>query len=125
MDVNNAFLHRTLDHVIYMDQPLGFESSIHPDYFCKLNKAIYGLKQSPRSWFGKISEFLVHNGFVSSNSDASLFVKSCRSKVVVVLVYVDDLIITGDYEEVIVQLNLNLCTRFHVKDLGLLKRFLG
>lgn len=51
--------------------------------------------------------------------------KSCSSKVAVVLVYADDLIITGDYEEVIVQLKVNLCTGFRMKDLGLLKRFLG
>lgn len=125
IDVNNAFLYDTLDHVIYMNQLLGFENSRHPDYVCKLNKAIYGLKQSPRSWFGKIFEFMVHNGFSSCNSDASLFVKSYGPKVVVVLVYVDDLIIIGDYEDEIQQLKSNLRVRFRMKYLGRLKRFLG
>lgn len=125
MDVNNAFLYGTLDHVIYMVQPMGFESKNHPKFVCKLKKALYGLKQSPRSWFGKMAEFLVHNGFQNTNSDASLFVKSCGSQVAVVLVYVDDLIITGNFETEIAQLKENLCTRFRMKDLGKLSRFLG
>lgn len=125
MDVDNAFLYGTLDHVLYMTQPKGFESKSHPNYVCRLKKALYGLKQSPRSWFGKMGEFLTHNGFVSSNSDASLFVKSCGSQVAVVLVYVDDLIITGNCEVEINQFKVNLCTRFHMKDLGKLQRFLG
>lgn len=125
MDVNNAFLYIIFDHVIFMDQTKGFETPKHPNYVGKLNKPIYGLKQSPRCWFGKISEFLMHNGFLRCNSDASVFVKGVRAKVVVVLVYVDDLIITGDFKEEILQLKTNLCIRFHMKDVGQLKRFLG
>ncbi|KAI3816802.1 hypothetical protein L1987_16507 [Smallanthus sonchifolius] len=125
MDVNNAFLYGDLDHVIYMTQPLGFESENHPEYVCKLKKAIYGLKQSPRAWFGKIGEFLELNGFRITNSDTSLFVKQVENRSVVVLVYVDDLIITGDHEEEIDQLKANLCVRFKMKDIGRLKHFLG
>lgn len=54
MDVHNAFLYGTLDHVTYMVQPMGFENKNHLDYVYKLKKAIYGLKQSPKSWFGCI-----------------------------------------------------------------------
>ncbi|KAD5961360.1 hypothetical protein E3N88_12833 [Mikania micrantha] len=125
MDVHNAFLYGELDHVIHMEQPIGFVNSEHPKIVCKLKKAIYGLKQSPRAWYGKISEFLEHNGFASTSADASLFVKVLGSKVAIVLVYVDDLIITGDHVEVITQLKENLKTRFKMKDLGLLRHFLG
>ncbi|KAJ0434593.1 putative RNA-directed DNA polymerase [Helianthus annuus] len=99
MDVCNAFLYGDLDHTIHMEQPKGFESKEHPNYVCKLRKAIYGLKQSPRAWYGKMGEFLQHNGFVVSQSDASLFVKSSGTKVIIVLVYVDDLIIMGNDED--------------------------
>ncbi|KAD4177986.1 hypothetical protein E3N88_26577 [Mikania micrantha] len=125
MDVNNAFLYGELDHVIYMDKPDVFESEDHPGYVCKLKKAIYGLKQSPRAWFGKIAEFLELNGFKLTDTDTSLFVKKIDDKVVVVLVYVDDLIITGDVKEEIMQLKANLCVRFKMKDLGKLVHFLG
>ncbi|KAJ0445113.1 putative RNA-directed DNA polymerase [Helianthus annuus] len=125
MDVSNAFLYGDLDHTIHMEHPRGFEDKEHPSYVCKLRKAIYGLKQSPRAWFGKIGEFLLHNDFVMSKSDASLFVRETRNRVVVVLIYVDDLIITGDDEDGIEQVKENLCIRFYMKDLGILSHFLG
>jgi len=59
MDVMNAFLHGELDREICMDQPKGYESKSHPEYVCKLKKVLYGFKQAPRAWYGKIAEFLV------------------------------------------------------------------
>jgi len=59
MNVKNAFLHRELDREIYMDQSKGFDSKSHPDYVCKMKKALYGLKLAPRAWYGKVAEFLV------------------------------------------------------------------
>ncbi|MFS8006619.1 putative RNA-directed DNA polymerase [Helianthus anomalus] len=125
MDVNNAFLYGELDHVIHMEQPIGFENREHPEYVCKLRKAIYGLKQSPRSWFGKMAEFLEQNGYQPTAADHSLFVKQIGDKVVCILVYVDDLILTGDIPEEIELLKENLSTRFKMKDLGRLQFFLG
>ncbi|KAD4384184.1 hypothetical protein E3N88_24352 [Mikania micrantha] len=80
MGVNNAFLYGTLDHVIYMTQPFGFEYHSRLGHVCKLKKTIYGLKQSSRAWYGKIAEFLGVNGFESTTSDASLFVKHVGPK---------------------------------------------
>ena len=125
MDVKNAFLHGELDKDIYMEQPRGFESKIHPDYVCKLKKALYGLKQAPRAWYGKIGEFLVQSGFKVAPSDSSLFVKAKEGRLAIVLVYVDDLIITGDYSEEIQRTRENLSVRFQMKELGELKHFLG
>jgi hypothetical protein len=125
MDVNNAFLYGDLNHSIYMEQPEGFQENSHLGYVCRLKKALYGLKQTPRAWYGKIAEFLEHNAFTSTSCDAGLFVKSQHNKTIVVVVYVDDLIITGDLAEEIELLKQNLKTQFKIKDLGRLKRFLG
>jgi hypothetical protein len=125
MDVKNAFLHGELDREIYMEQPKGFESKAQPDYVCKLRKALYGLKQAPRAWYGKIGEFLVHNGYSVAPADSSLFVKARGSRLATVLVYVDDLIITRDDEDEIRRTRENLAVRFQMKELGELKHFLG
>ncbi|WVZ78229.1 LOW QUALITY PROTEIN: hypothetical protein U9M48_025977 [Paspalum notatum var. saurae] len=125
MDVKNAFLHGELDKEIYMEQPKGFQSKTHPEYVCKLKKALYGLKQAPRAWYGKIGEFLIQNGFKVAPSDSSLFVKSKEGRLAIVLVYVDDLIITGDNTEEIQRIRDNLSIRFQMKELGELKHFLG
>lgn len=125
MDVKNAFLHGELDREIYMEQPKGFESKSHPSYVCKLKKALYGLKQAPRAWYGKIAEFLVQSGYLMTPADSSLFVKTREGKVAIVLVYVDDLIITGDHVEEIQQIRGNLSVRFQMKELGELNHFLG
>jgi transposase InsO family protein len=125
MDVKNAFLHGELDKEIYMEQPKGFQSKIHPEYVCKLKKALYGLKQAPRAWYGKIGEFLIQSGFKVAPSDSSLFIKSKKGRLAIVLVYVDDLIITGDNIEEIQGIRENLSIRFQMKELGELKHFLG
>lgn len=67
--------------------------------FVKLKKALYGLKQAPRAWYGKIAEFLVQSGYHVAPANSSLFVKVQGGKLSVVLVYVDDLIITGDEKD--------------------------
>ncbi|CAN1849719.1 Retrovirus-related Pol polyprotein from transposon TNT 1-94 [Linum perenne] len=125
MDVKNAFLHGELDRQIYMEQPQGFKSGHHPEYVCKLKKALYGLKQAPRAWYGKIAEFLIQNGYNLAPSDSSLFVKNQEGRIAVVLVYVDDLIITGDDEVEVTQIKANLSVRFKMKELGELRHFLG
>ncbi|KAI3808581.1 hypothetical protein L1987_24535 [Smallanthus sonchifolius] len=80
------------------------ESPKYPNHVWKLKKALYSLKQSPRAWFGKISKLLELNGFRSTAPDTSLFILAKGKKVALVLVYVDDLIITGDLEEEVEQL---------------------
>ena len=107
MDMKNAFLHGELDREIYMSQPMGFQNQDHSEYVCKLRKALYGLKQAPRAWYGKIAEFLTYSGYLVTSADSSLFVKAKGGKLAILLVYVDDLIITGDWEEEILQTKEN------------------
>ncbi|XP_068644967.1 uncharacterized mitochondrial protein AtMg00810-like [Aristolochia californica] len=125
MDVKNAFLHGELDREIYMIQLMGFQSQEHPKHVCKLRKALYGLKQAPRAWYGKIVEFLTRSGYFVTSADSSLFVEANEGKLAIVLVYVDDLILTGDNKAELLQTKKNLSVHFQMKELGLLKHFLG
>ncbi|KAM2576048.1 hypothetical protein TB2_007796 [Malus domestica] len=92
---------------------------------CKLHKAIYELKQSSRAWYAKLSSVLEKVGFLRSNVDSSLFVRTGTSEKLVVLIYVDDLIITGDSAVEIEALKLSIHQTFVIKDLRKLKYFLG
>ena len=124
-DVKNAFLHGDLEEEVYMDIPPGFVSSTQGKEVCKLQKALYGLKQSPRAWFGRFSLAMRKHGFKQSNSDHTLFLKHQRGKVTALIIYVDDMIITGNDEEEISKLQEHLATEFEMKSLGGLKYFLG
>jgi Reverse transcriptase (RNA-dependent DNA polymerase) len=79
-----------------MSQPLGFSDSQNPTHVCKLNKALYGLKQSPRAWYNKLWDTLFQLGFVTSVSDPSLFIFCHDTDVAYLLVYVDDIVLTGN-----------------------------
>ncbi|CAM8976219.1 unnamed protein product [Rhodiola kirilowii] len=125
VDIDNAFLNGDLSETIYMDQPQGFVDSNRSSYVCKLKKALYGLKQSPRAWFQKLQHSLLQHGFKPCISDVSLFIKHHGSDVVYVLVYVDDLIITGSNSVFIDNFVKYLNSVFSLKDLGDLNFFLG
>jgi hypothetical protein len=90
-----------------------------------LKKTLYGLKQAPRAWSDKIGEYLVTSGFQTSNADFSLYVKKTDHGIVVIIIYVDDLIITGDSDVDISNLKKLLKQKFEMKDLGELRYFLG
>ena len=125
LDVKNAFLHGNLEEEVYMDVPPGFSSHITEGKVCKLKKTLYGLKQSPRAWFGRFHSAMIKFGFKQTNSDHTMFVKRQRGKITLLIVYVDDIIVTGDDEDEINSIKKRLATEFEVKDLGLLRYFLG
>ncbi|KAA8546477.1 hypothetical protein F0562_002784 [Nyssa sinensis] len=108
-----------------MSQPLGFVDKDNPSYVCKLRKAIYGLKQAPRAWYYELRTFLLQSGFQNSYADTSLFVFHADGHTMYLLVYVDDLILTGDNDAKVNQFIDILAQRFSIKDLGLLTYFLG
>jgi Reverse transcriptase (RNA-dependent DNA polymerase) len=123
MDVKNVFLQGDLDEEVYMDPPPGYPTQ--GNKVCLLKKAIYGLKQSPRAWYGKLSTALIQFGFKHSATDSSMFIKRSCNRLVVVLVYVDDLVITGNDKPGIEFLKQQLKQQFDIKDLGILRYFLG
>ena len=125
MDVKNAFLHGDLQEEVYMMQPEGYQDDAQPLFVCRLRKALYGLKQAPRAWSDKIGQYLVTIGFQISNADFSLYVKRTDRGIVLVVIYVDDLIVTGDSDADIDDVKLLLKQKFEMKDLGELRYFLG
>ncbi|XP_026378567.1 uncharacterized protein LOC113273007 [Papaver somniferum] len=108
-----------------MEQPKGFVDVDHPIHFCKLNKAIYDLKQAPRAWFDKFKSFLIAQGFIISKSDHSLFIYFFGSGVLLLLIYVDDILLIGSSEFLLSSFFKKLSTVFSMKDLGDLHYFLG
>ncbi|KAI0518782.1 hypothetical protein KFK09_006218 [Dendrobium nobile] len=125
LGVSNAFLHGQLSDTVYMQQPPGFQDAIHPTYVCKLNKALYGLKPSPREWYATLSNHLQQFGFVISNADPSLLTYKSGSTRLYILIYVDDILLTGNSPSEIQRLLSCLQDRFQMRNLGSLAHFLG
>ncbi|GJV89139.1 retrovirus-related pol polyprotein from transposon TNT 1-94 [Tanacetum coccineum] len=124
MDVHNAFLHGDLEEEVFMKIPPGLNKG-KLGAACKLRKSLYGLQQAPRCWFSKLSLALKNYGFVQSYSDYSLFTLKQNDIQLNVLVYVDDLIISGNDSKAITQFKTYLSDCFQMKDLGNLKYFFG
>jgi hypothetical protein len=124
MDVTNAFLHGDLKEEIYMKLPPGM-STTASDEVCKLRRSLYGLKQAPRAWFEKFRNTLLTFSFTQSQYDSSLFFYKTTTGMVFLLVYVDDIILTGNDIGLITKLQHMLHSTFQMKDLGHLTYFLG
>jgi len=108
-----------------MDQPPGFTHPQFPDHLCKLKRSLYGLKQAPRQWFSRLAAVLIDFGFVGSKADLSLFVHIDTSNIIYILIYVDDIIITGSNAAIITDIIQRLHKEFSITDLGPLSFFLG
>ncbi|XP_071694818.1 uncharacterized mitochondrial protein AtMg00810-like [Rutidosis leptorrhynchoides] len=105
-----------------MEQPPGFIDARFPNNVCC---SLYGLKQAPRAWFYRLSTLLTRLGFVCSRSDLSLFVFKRGSCIMYLLVYVDDIILTGNVSSTIHQFISRIHREFPIKDLGKLSYFIG
>ncbi|GFZ07004.1 hypothetical protein Acr_18g0011740 [Actinidia rufa] len=123
----NAFLNGDLSETIYMDPPPGFRAQgEYSGNVCRLRKSIYGLKQSPRAWFYRFSEVVMSMDFQQCHSDHTCFIRrQSQGRCIIISVYVDDIIITGDDASGIVQVKCGLKKAFDIKDLGPLRYFLG
>ena len=125
MDVNNAFLNGALTKTVFMAQPPGFKDLSKPNHVCRLKKAIYGLKQAPRAWYTTLQNAILQLGFHSSKADSSLFIYSQGSNLCYFLVYVDNLVITGNNSILVANIIKQLGDMFSLKDMGSLHFFLG
>ncbi|CAM8902829.1 unnamed protein product [Rhodiola kirilowii] len=125
LDVNNAFLHGSLEEKFYKKLPPGFyKKEKAADKICRLMKSLYGLKQGSRQWFAKFSETLVAFSFKNSLNDYSSFTLSKDGDFLVLLVYVDDVILTGTSDQLISDVKMYIHNKFQIKDLSHLKYFL-
>lgn len=130
LDISNAFLNGDLFEEVYMDLPLGYlpqgeHKNKSGKLVCKLHKSIYGLKQASRQWNLKFTEAVLKIGFIQSKSDYSMYTRGSGDTFVVILLYVDDIILSSPNKQVIADVKAFLSTVFRLKDLGDLKYFLG
>nr|GEW30226.1 putative reverse transcriptase domain-containing protein [Tanacetum cinerariifolium] len=125
MYVKNAFLNGKLNEEVYVKQPLSFESSEFSNYVCKLDKALYRLKQAPRAWYETLSTFLIQNKFSSGRIDNTLFIYKLEGDVLVVQVYVDEIIYCSTSYKLYKQFEKLVTKKFETSIMGELTYFLG
>jgi hypothetical protein len=124
MDVKTTFLNGVIEEEVYIKQPQGFEVEDIKTHVYRLKKALYGLKQAARTWYGRIDSFLMSLGFTKSKVDSNLYFKVMNDEPVILLLYVDDLFLTGE-EKLITDCKKKLVAEFEMKDVGLMHYFLG
>ena len=124
MDVKTTFLNGVIEEEVYIEHPPIFETHDKETHVCRLKKALYGLKRSPRAWDGRIDGFLMNLGFTKSKVDSNLYYKVENDEIMILLLYVDDLFLAGK-EKLINECKKKLATEFEMKDLGTMHYFLG
>ena len=126
MDVKNAFLNGELDEEVYMDLLSGFEDNERNNLVSKLKWSLSNLKQFPRAWFEKFTKILKGHGFTQGQIDHTLFFRhSLNGKITILIVYVDDIILTRNDLEEMESLKGDMAREFEIKDLRPLRYFLG
>ena len=126
LDIKNAFLHGDLAEEVYMEQSPGFVAQGESGLVCRLCRSLYGLKQSPRAWFGCFSFVVQEFSMTQSTLDHSVFYHHTSfGQCIYLIVYVDDIVITCSNQDGIRKLKQHIFSHFQTKDLGKLKYFLG
>ncbi|PKU77239.1 Retrovirus-related Pol polyprotein from transposon TNT 1-94 [Dendrobium catenatum] len=125
LDVANAFLHGDITETIFMRQPKGFEDATNPSHVCRLQKAIYRLRQASRQWFTTFTNYLRQIGFSHSQADPSLLIFHDGVTHIYLLVYIDDILLMGNNVQAMTALVAKLTEKFTMKQLGAANHFLG
>jgi hypothetical protein len=124
MDVKSTFLHGDLKEEIYMEQPPSYVQN-DSSLVCRLKKSLYGLKQAPRAWYAKMDSFLIATGFSRCHSYPNVYTKKVGSHLMILVLYVDDLILTRSDSKLLNHVKTSLKKKFEMTDLGFLHYFLG
>ncbi|GJT59953.1 putative ribonuclease H-like domain-containing protein [Tanacetum coccineum] len=119
MDVKSAFLYGMIEEEVYVYQPPGFEDPEFLDRVYKVEKALYGLHQAPRSWYKSLSTYLLDNGFQRGQIDKTLFIKIIKSDILLVQVYVDDIIFGSTKKELCTEFEKLMHKKFQMISIGL------
>jgi hypothetical protein len=118
MDVKTTFLNGELEEEIYMDQPDGFIAKGQEGKVCKFLKYLYGLKQAHKQWHEKFDKIITSTGFVVNEADKCVYCRFGGGEGVILCLYVDDILIFGNIENVIKEVKVFLSNDFEMKDLG-------
>jgi len=124
MDVTTAFLNGELQEEVYMKQPEGFVVKGKEHLVCKLNRSIYGLKQSPRCWNAVLDDKLKGIGFAQTTGDPCIYT-ALEGEMFIIAVYVDDILLAGKSDRRMTEVKQALSKQFKMKDMGELHHFLG
>ncbi|GJV76846.1 putative ribonuclease H-like domain-containing protein [Tanacetum coccineum] len=125
MDVKSAFLYGKIEVEVYVCQPLGFEDPNFPDRVYKVEKTLYGLYQTPRSWYETLSTYLLDNGFQRGKIDKTLFIGRDKGDILLVQVYVDDIIFGSTKKSLCTEFDKMMHKKFQMSSMGKLTIFLG
>ena len=113
-----------IEEELYIEQPEGFETFDHDSHECRLKRALYGLKQAPNDLYTRIDSYFSGLGFTKSEADVNLYHIVVEGKLLIIVLYVDDLILTGD-DQLIKFWKDDLEREFEMKDMGLMDYFMG
>nr|GFB11276.1 putative ribonuclease H-like domain-containing protein [Tanacetum cinerariifolium] len=125
MDVKSAFLYGTINEEVYVMQPPGFHDPVYPGKVYKVEKAMYGLHQALRAWYGTLSKYLLKNGFQRGTIDQTLFIRRQREDFILVQVYVDDIIFGSSNPQLCREFEALMHEKFQMSAMGELNFFLG
>ncbi|KZV25304.1 retrovirus-related Pol polyprotein from transposon TNT 1-94 [Dorcoceras hygrometricum] len=125
LDVKSAFLNGFLQEEIYVEQPEGYKKEEKKIKSIFLKKALYGLKQAPRAWYNRIDDHLHNLGFAKSLSESTLYVKHTGTDILIISLYVDDLLVTGNNTNIVEKFKQEMMEIFEMTNLGLMTFFLG
>ena len=126
LDVDTAFLYGDVDADVYMEQPEGYVDNTHPDYVWRLNKSLYGLKQSPKIWYSQVNDYFINElHFSRVPTEYGLYVLSKPDIYCIICLYVDDMLIACNDKQYLVYIKHKIGMKWKIKDLRQAQRVLG